>query len=42
MSLPGYCRKNEIDGNVAWVGEMINTNILEKNLRKETIRDVWS
>jgi hypothetical protein len=42
MSFPVYCTEHEIGGKVACVREMINTNILQKNLRKETIRDVWS
>jgi len=42
MSFPVHCTENEIGGNVACVGEMINTNILQKNLRKETTRDVCS
>jgi hypothetical protein len=41
MSFPVYCTENEIDGDVACDGEMINKNILQKNLRKEDIRDVW-
>lgn len=42
MSFSVYCTENEIGGNVAYVGEMINTNIWQNNLRKETIRDVCS
>jgi hypothetical protein len=42
MSFHVYCSGNVIGGNVACVGEMMNTNILQKTLRKETIGDVWS
>jgi hypothetical protein len=42
MSFPVYCIVNEIGGNVASVGEVINTNILQNTLGKEAIRDVWS
>jgi len=42
MPFPVNRTENEIGRNVACVGEMINTNVLQKNIRKETIRDLWS
>lgn len=43
MSFLVYCIENEIGRNVASVGEMINTNILQKTLRRvlETSSCTW-
>ena len=42
MSFPIHCTENEIGGKVPCVGERKNTKILQKDLRKQTVRDIWS